>query len=209
MNDFEKEVYMLTIKNAIGEEKLTHFAKRAGISAGNLSRIRNGQPATPEILRKIADASYTVDYNELMRAAGFVVTSFKDSAPPFRKGVVRIPVVTELNLPKNQLLKDESLPYVEDYAAFLPDDSDYIYFIANDDAFFPEGSRVLVDVSKKPEIGNIVLFLLEGKTMLRRLTKNGRSYFYYGNDLNKYPMTPVKKSELEIYGVVVRADIPV
>ena len=209
VDDFKKEVYKLTIKNAIGEEKLTHFAKRAGISAGNLSRIRNGQPATPEILRKIADASSFVSYDELMQAAGFAETSFKDSSSSLRKGVVQIPVVTELHLPKQQLLEDESLPYVEDYAVFLPDDSEYIYFIANDDAFFPVGSRVLVDIHKKPEPGHIVLFLLDGKTMLRRLTKTGRSYFYYGNDLNKYPMTPVKNNEIEIYGVVVRADIPV
>ncbi|MBQ4092989.1 MAG: LexA family transcriptional regulator [Firmicutes bacterium] len=209
MKDFEKEVYMLTIKNAIGGEKLTHFAKRAGVSAGNLSRIRKGQPATPDILRRIADASSAVTYEELMAAAGFAGTGLKDAAPSFRKGVVRIPIVSVLDRPKAQLLEDESLPYAEEYVAFLPDDSEYLYFIANDDAFFPEGSRLLVDVSKKFEPGNIVLFVLDGNTMIRRLTKNGSSYFYYGDDLKKYPMTPVRKSDMEVYGVVVRADIPV
>ena len=209
MNDFEKDVYILTIKNAIGNEKLTHFAKRAGVSPGNLSRIRKGQPATPEILRRIAEASPTVSYDELMRASGYAEMSLNDVVLPLRNGVIRIPVVTELNLPKQQLLKDESLPYVEDYAAFLPEGSEYICFITNDDAFFPEGCRVLVDCSKKPEIGNIVLFFANGKTLLRRLTKTGRSYFYYGDDLKKYPMTPVKKSDIEIYGVAVRADVPV
>lgn len=209
MADFEKEVYMLTIKNAIGDEKLTHFAKRAGVSAGNLSRIRNGQPATPDILRKIADASDTVDYHELLEVSGFAATDCKEPVHIMRPGMVRIPLIKKLDRPKDELLKDESIPYVEDYAAFLPGDGDFIYYITEDSSFFPEGSRVLVDISKKPKVGNIVLFMLDGKVMLRRLAKNGSSYFYYGDDLTKYPMTPVRKSDMEIYGVVIRADIPV
>ncbi|MBR5329170.1 MAG: LexA family transcriptional regulator [Firmicutes bacterium] len=209
MDDFQKRVYILTIEKAMGNEKLTHFAQRAGISAGNLSRIRKGQIATPGVLKKIAEASSFVDYEELMRVAGFGAADIlRDSgALPVRRGVIRIPIVSELNQPKEKLLTDESLPCEEHYAANFPEAGDYIFFVANDNAFVPCGSRVLVDLSKEPSLGDIVLFVLDGQTMLRRLTKNGRSYFYYGDNLTQYPMTPVKKSHMQIYGVAVQANI--
>ena len=71
MNKYQKEAFIEMIEYAIGSEKLTHFAKRAGLSAGNLSRIRKGQPATPDTLRKIANASDKVTYFDLLKVAGF------------------------------------------------------------------------------------------------------------------------------------------
>ena len=208
MNDLKKEVYIYTINEAIGDEKLTHFAQRAGISAGNLSRIRKGQVATPEILRKIATASGKVSYDELMRAAGFVSDRLADGgSKTARNMIVRIPIVYELDRSKKELLEDESLEHDDYFACTFPK-GNFIYFVAKDDAIVPEGSRVLIDVEKTPGNNDTVLFLLDGKIpMLRRVTKIDRSYFYYGNDKNKYPLTPVKKSHMTIYGVAVEAKI--
>ena len=60
------------IEMAVGNGSRNEFCRRAGISAGNFSRILKGQKASPEILRKIADASATVSYSQLMQAAGYV-----------------------------------------------------------------------------------------------------------------------------------------
>ena len=60
------------IEMAVGNGSRNEFCRRAGISAGNFSRILKGQKASPEILRKIAAASATVSYSQLMQAAGYV-----------------------------------------------------------------------------------------------------------------------------------------
>lgn len=208
MTEREKQKYMAMICDAIGTEKLTHFAKRAGVSAGNLSRIRKGQIATPDILRKIAAASESVSYEELMQAAGFTSTVLADSeVRSYRRGLIRVPVIEDLNMVKERLIDNNTLPYEELYATSLNERDHYIYYVAEDDAVVPRGSRVLVNLSKKAQDGDIILFTFEGQAMLRRMTKNGYSYFYYGNDMHRYPMTAIKKSQIDIYGVAIRASI--
>ena len=71
------------------------------------------------------------------------------------------------------------------------------------------GDRVLVDLSKKPENGDIVLvrFKKEGRGTLLRVSTDGYKYFFYGNDFSLYPVELVKKSEADIFGVAVEARI--
>lgn len=207
MTDFQKEVYMETIKTAIGDEPITRFAERAGLSAGNLSRIRNGQVASVDTLTRIAAASGRVSLQQLLDAA----TLMGDSEVPQLKKTVSIPVAEYLPETKSKLLRDGSLPREEYYEeTFAP--GEYVFFIANDDALMPRihcGDRVLVDLSKKPENGDIVLvrFKKEGRGTLRRVSTDGYKYFFYGNDLSLYPMEQVKKSEADIFGVAVEARI--
>ena len=40
MDQARKDIYINLIKTAIGDENLTSFAARAGLSAGNLSRLQ-------------------------------------------------------------------------------------------------------------------------------------------------------------------------
>lgn len=209
MNKYQKEAFIEMIEYAIGSEKLTHFAKRAGLSAGNLSRIRKGQPATPDTLRKIANASDKVTYFDLLKVAGFSEEDeLRDPVlPSVSMGSIRIPVVKELDRSKEELLLDDTLE-CECYYNFPYGDGNFIYFIPNDDAIVPLGSRVLIDLDKTPSDGDAVLFLLDGKeTMLRHLTKSDRTYLYYGDDMKKYPMISVKKSRITVYGVAVQANI--
>ncbi len=66
------------LNRAVGGESRNAFCRRAGISAGNFSRILKGQKASPEVLRKVAAASPVVGYGELLEAAGY--------APPVTQG---------------------------------------------------------------------------------------------------------------------------
>ncbi len=68
----EKKLTKL-IESAIGGFSRNEFCRRAGISAGNLSRIMHGQRPSPDVLRKIAAASAdAIAYKELMVAAQYV-----------------------------------------------------------------------------------------------------------------------------------------
>ncbi len=58
---------------AKGDRSLNTFAQHANVSAGNLSRVFNGQKPTPELLKKIALKAYNgVTYTQLMEAAGYI-----------------------------------------------------------------------------------------------------------------------------------------
>lgn len=68
------------LKLAQGDRSLNAFARHADISPGNLSRIMNGQKATPETLKKIANKAHNnVTYDQLMMAAGYIATNNKKS----------------------------------------------------------------------------------------------------------------------------------
>ncbi|HMM06050.1 MAG TPA: S24 family peptidase [Clostridiales bacterium] len=212
MDTFQKEVYVKLINRAIGERGVTHFAKEASLSAGNLSRIRKGQLATVETLKKIAAAADGVSFAELMDAAGYTESAFLKAADPMAvpttSQVISIPVVEALRGTKKEIKQDDSLKK-EYYYADAFGSGDFIFFVVNDDAFAPKvncGDKVLIDMAKKPTEGEIALFLLNGEeTMLRHLTRQGKKYYYYGNDLGKYPMTEVNTADIKIYGTAVRA----
>lgn len=64
------------IKKAQGNKTLNQFALGAGVNAGHLSRIMNGNfknPPSPDTLRKIAKSSHgEVTYEELLKASGYI-----------------------------------------------------------------------------------------------------------------------------------------
>ena len=210
MDSYQKEVYIRTIKEAIGDEPLTHFAKRAGLSPGNLSRIRKGQMANIETMRKIAEASKTVTLDDLLKAMdkNSVLKDGKTGTSGSASGMLSVPVIRELHYPKERLKEDPDLEWEDFYRSALGE-GDFILFVANDNALSSQlhaGDKVLVDLARKPADGNAVLFRLRsGETMLRRLRKSGRKYVYYGDDRYLYPETEVKKNDMEIYGVAVEA----
>lgn len=212
MDTFQKEVYVKLINRAIGGKGLTAFAKKASLSAGNLSRIRKGQLATVETLKKIAAATDDVSFVELMDAAGYTESVLLKAADPMAvpttTQVIGIPVVESLHGTKKDIKHDDSLKR-EYYYADAFGNGDFIFFVVNDDAFAPKvnrGDKVMIDMAKNPTEGEIALFLLNGeKTMLRHLTRQGKMYYYYGSDLGKYPMTEVNAADIKIYGTAVRA----
>ncbi len=64
------------IKKAQGTKTLNQFALGAGVNAGHLSRILNGNfknPPSPDTLKKIAKNSRgEVSYQDLMKACGYI-----------------------------------------------------------------------------------------------------------------------------------------
>ena len=69
------------ILQAIGSGSRNEFCRRAGISAGNLSRILRGQRPRPEVLAKIAAAGYGASYEQLMQAARYLEKEGQEQSP--------------------------------------------------------------------------------------------------------------------------------
>lgn len=211
--DFDSELYKKVLRRAVGDEPLTHFAARAHIAAGNFSRICRGQRATPDILKKIADASEHASYNELLLAAGYMKPNFnlpeveilKAEEPRMQQvtRIVDIPTVRDFPETKEALKTDKTVTW-EKYYDNIFGSGDYIFFIVPDDALAPrinKGETVLVDLSIKPEDGDVALLRFKGKpAILRKIVDKGKKYLIFGNDSGNYPMTEVKASEVEILG---------
>ena len=72
--DYEELIKL--IKKVQGTKTLNQFALGAGINAGHLSRILNGNfknPPSPETLKKIAKNSHgEVSYEELLKASKYI-----------------------------------------------------------------------------------------------------------------------------------------
>ncbi|WP_326514190.1 helix-turn-helix domain-containing protein [Clostridium intestinale] len=61
------------LKLAQGDRTLNAFARHSDVSAGNLSRIMNGQKPTPEVLKKLSLKAHNgIRYEDLMMAAGYI-----------------------------------------------------------------------------------------------------------------------------------------
>ena len=216
MDEVRKEIYIDLIKTAIGSENLTAFADRAGLSAGNLSRIRKGQPATPDTLRKIAAASVTVRYEDLMEAAGFAVDESDnleetDNAGGLAAGMILIPLVDEIKSTKKRLFsrlkEDQTLEKIIFHAGNLSQGEHFAFEVKEESlSKLSPGDIVIVNMSAEAADGDVVLVGLKGEgVVLRRLTESDAHFLFYGDDLSKFPMRKVSRSEAEIYGVVEKA----
>lgn len=76
------------LKKAQGDRTLNAYARHSDVSAGNLSRIMNGQKPSPEILKKLAFKAHNgVTYEQLMNAAGYIEIELPHAKP---KDVVEI-----------------------------------------------------------------------------------------------------------------------
>jgi transcriptional regulator with XRE-family HTH domain len=77
---FDKKEFKKLLEKAIGNDTATEFAKRAGVNRTYISKLLNNNlessPA-PNILRKLAKASYKINYHELMVAAGYLTNEEK------------------------------------------------------------------------------------------------------------------------------------
>ncbi|MEE0775782.1 MAG: S24 family peptidase [Bacillota bacterium] len=213
-----EKLYHNAIVRAIGSRGVNEFARHAGISAGNISKMLAGQIAKPKTLRKIADACPELVglYEELMYAAGYFqnieqtsVNSFQ--APEVLFGVARIPVIDSLEGSRNQIFhynrgRYQYLPY--DANILREDENRYFFYQVKDEAFAPKlspGDYVLMDYGKEPQDGDIVLIRIKKKTgLLRRIRLKTGKIIVYGDDSNVAPDV-LGKSEAEIFGVAIGA----
>jgi repressor LexA len=86
------------LKKSQGNRTLNAYARHADVSAGNLSRIMNGQKPTPEILRKLSEKAYNnITYEQLMKAAGYMENKpLSNDFPQYedkQASIIRIPIL--------------------------------------------------------------------------------------------------------------------
>lgn len=73
MENKEFGVYLSQLREKSGYKSQRQFAIKTGISSATLSRIESGiQRPLPETLEVLAKYLVDVDYNELMKAAGYL-----------------------------------------------------------------------------------------------------------------------------------------
>lgn len=113
--DYEELIRL--IKKAQGTKTLNQFALGAGINAGHLSRILNGNfknPPSPETLKKIAKNSHgEVSYEELLRASKYI-----DDIPDKEKDSIY-----DIDLDKyNKLIENKRISLLFDKLGELDDE---------------------------------------------------------------------------------------
>lgn len=113
--DYEELIRL--IKKAQGTKTLNQFALGAGINAGHLSRILNGNfknPPSPETLKKIAKNSRgEVSYEELLRASKYI-----DDIPDKEKDSIY-----DIDLDKyNKLIENKRISLLFDKLGELSDE---------------------------------------------------------------------------------------
>ncbi|HIZ76549.1 MAG TPA: hypothetical protein H9669_02835 [Firmicutes bacterium] len=218
VKDGMEKLYHNTLIRAMGSRGLNEFARHAGISAGNLSKMLSGQIAKPNTLRKIADACPDMPgiYEELMYAAGYFQEIDQPNPVSFHSpetlmGVVQIPVIDSLEGSRNQIFhynrgRYHTIPYAAEALEAEPER--YFFYCVNDHALSPRlhpGDYVLLDYEKNPQNGDVVLVRVAKKeSLLRRIRLKNGKIIVYGDDPGITPDI-LGKNETEIFGVVVGA----
>lgn len=210
LSEQKKEVYIKTLKKAQGQRSLNEFARNAGLSPGNLSRIMKGQVGTPETLSRIAKVSPKTSYQELMTAAGYIEEKGKrlgSSAEETENNqIVSIPLMRNKHS-HNAIVKKNGGEMLF-YSSSVFGEGDFIFFEVGDDAMAPllkTGDHVLIDKEGVPQDHELALIRINRKDILvRRISRVGTKYQVYG-DNHQFPPMLVTKANLHIYGTVVRA----
>lgn len=208
-NQFQKDEYVYLLKLAQGDQTLNDFARKAGLSPGNLSRIMRGQLARPSTLARIAAASNNVNHEELMIVAGYMNIRPKSMRQPSSDQEIdkleEIPVIKEVHGTPRKLRKNRNNPTVT-CSSTLFGEGTHILFEIQDDAFLPRyttGDLAIIDMEKVFENGSIALISVnKSETLLRRLMRIGNRYQIY-SDNPAYAPRVVNKNEVRIYGVLV------
>lgn len=159
------------LNRAVGGESRNAFCRRAGISAGNFSRILKGQKASPEVLRKVAAASPVVGYGELLEAAGY--------APPVTQAAPQsIPIYGSIAAGSPIEAEEDPSGYVYlDYAQKQFDADCFALRVVGDSmdmANMPDGSTVIVRRQSDVRDGEIGAVLIAGQATVKKVYHKGR-----------------------------------
>ena len=168
------------IEKAVGEASRNDFCRRAGISAGNFSRIMHGQRPSPEVLFRISYCSKeTVSYEELMSAAGYIERQSKDNTINILGSIAAGSPIEAVNDVKGHITLDYDCSgrNAGNFALKVVGDS-------MDAAGIPNGSVVIVRPQNNLDSGEIGAFRVNGDVTVKRLYIEG----------NKTVLMPVSKS---------------
>ncbi len=187
------------INMAIGEESRNNFCKRAGISAGNLSRIMRGQRPSPDVLECIANCTQaTVTYRQLMEAAGYIDEEMDDIAiigavaagSPI-EAVENIEGYISLNYNCSGAAKGS-------FALKVVGDS-------MDAAGIPDGSVVVVRPQSKLEEGEIGAFRVNGEVTVKRgyISNKRIMLMPVSHNSEHFPQVYTEEDDISLLGKVV------
>lgn len=194
------------IEYAIGDNSRNEFCRKAHISAGNLSKIMRGQRPTPEILKKIADASCgRVPYDQLMAAAEYT----EDTPRP--KGSIPI---------YGSIAAGSPVEAYEDIQGSITIDYQYgrqresadkialrVVGDSMDMANIPDGSIVIIDKSDKICDGDIAAVMVNGGATVKRLYNKGSHLLLMPVSKNPehQPQVYTEEDNVAVIGKVVMA----
>lgn len=157
------------IEQAIGKSSRNGFCRRAGISAGNLSRIMRGQKPSPEILERIAQSSVLADYAELMRAAGYI-----EAGQAAGKG---IPIVGSIAAGSPIEAAENFSGYLKIEYGHKQMDKDCLALNVVGDSMdlanIPDGSMVIVRRQDSLKDGDIGAVMVNGEVTVKKVYRKG------------------------------------
>lgn len=195
------------IKRCMAGRSLNEFAKAAGISAGNLSRILRGQIPSAALLNKIAAAGYGVSISELLCAAGYA------SSPEPQKGRIPIYGTVAGGLPINAY--EEILGFVDIDYDLSGDSSEYFALKVRgnsmDAAHMPDGSIIIVkkcDIINEGEIG---VFVIDGDATVKKFHRDRDHILLLpvSTDSSHHPQIYSDANIITVLGKVVRSVVTV
>lgn len=198
------------ILKCIGQNSRNEFCRRAGISAGNLSRILHGQRPRPEVLSKIAAAGYGVSYERLMEAAGYL-----EQPGPQTEDASGIPIFGSIaaGSPVEALSDFSGYLNLGPYQKTLGEGSFALRVVGDsmDLAGIPDGSLVVVKKGEKISEGDICAVLVNGEATVKRVYDKGEQVLLLPVSRNPVYQPQIYSSgdELRILGKVALSIVEV
>ena len=190
------------IKKAMGDMGVNAFAKKAGIDAGNLSRILKGQPASAKVLKKIADASDFAGMQEIFESAGYGID--ENSGIPIYgtvSGGLPINAYEEI---LGEIAFDKSLPgKKEDYFALKVSGN------SMDMAHIPDKSVIIVKKQNTVCNGETGVFLIGEDATVKIFKKEADKIYLIPKSSEDFHKVQVydRNDDVRVLGVVKKAVI--
>ena len=187
------------INIAIGQCSRNEFCRKAGISAGNLSRIMRGQKPSPEVLERIARcANATISYDQLMEAAGYI-TNKRESIAILGSVAAGSPI---------EAVEDIRGYISLDYECSGASKGNFALKVVGDSmdaAGIPDGSVVIIRPQDKLAEGEIGAFRVNGEvTVKRNYINKGRILLMpVSSNPEHFPQVYTEEDDIDLLGKVV------
>ena len=185
------------IKTAKGERSLSAFARDTGVDKGYLSRVIRGERIpSPDILRRIADASPCSSYEQLMLAADYI--SAPEGIPIYGAIAAGSPIEAE--------------EYIEGYVKLdMPGRAeDYMALRVSGDSMKDGGIVIIRRESVVPD-GSIAAVMVEGAATVKQIYSDGERMTLLPRSTNSIhkPQVYSQDRDVRILGRVVKAIIDI
>lgn len=184
------------------------LAYLSGVSNTEIKRIEDGDRIQPsqEILKKIAEP-LRIDYEDILRAAGYYVSDIPDAIPV--GDVIRVPIYGEIRAGNPMLVHEEVIGY-EYISSDEVRGGDYFFLRVRGDSMIGarihEGDLILVRKQPALEEGQIGVFMIEGDATIKTYHQQGNIAILTPENPEYKPIVIPLKS-LIIVGEVIEAKI--